>query len=141
MTKVIDCFPWESISQLNKSKSWIKKKIIMILCSCFILLNVIPLLPVISPYSSLGSHHFRYLLSSVIYSLILALEMSTNASHLWESSDGVIRRTELPLCFMILIICCPQILLLFGVGFGGGETGRCLAAIASCKLSLMSLFF
>lgn len=74
MTKVIVSFPWESISQLNKFNSRTKKKT-LILCSCFILLNFIPLRPVISPSSSLSSHHFHYLLSSIIYSLITAPQM------------------------------------------------------------------
>lgn len=32
----------------------------------------------------------------------------SDASHPWESSAGVMQRTELTLCFMILIICRPQ---------------------------------
>lgn len=83
MTEVIDSFPWESISQMNKSNSWTKKKKkIPILCSCFILLSFIPLLPVIFPYSSLSTRP----LYSIIYSSIVTL---THESHLWESSDGV----------------------------------------------------
>lgn len=96
----------------------------MMLRLCFILLSFIPLLPAIFPYSSLSSHHFHYLLSSIINCLIIALQMTMNASPLWESSDGVIQRTELPLWFMILIMSCLQESYCFLQWvLGGGEGG------------------
>lgn len=48
--------------------------------------------------------------------------------------------TELPLCFMILIICCPQILLLFGVGFGGGD-GKMFGCYSKLQTELDVLVF